>query len=111
MQDAQQSAQFGRPKRGQPDAGPHPVDRHVGERLRLRRTMLGLSQMSLAHSLELSFQQIHKYERGRNRLSASALFAVASALEVPVSFFFDDMPPDVAKTAPPPIPAEIEGRR
>lgn len=72
---------------GQPD----PVDVHVGSRLRERRLMLGISQTSLGDSLGLTFQQIQKYERGANRVSASMLFRAAEALNVPVSYFFDGL--------------------
>ena len=68
---------------------PHPIDVHVGGRVRLRRVHLGLSQAKLAAALGLTFQQIQKYERGVNRISASKLFELAQLLEVPVSFFFD----------------------
>ena len=67
---------------------PHPVDRHVGQRLRIRRRALGMSQMALASRLGVSFQQVQKYERGTNRLSASTLHAAAVALETPVAGFF-----------------------
>ena len=66
------------------------IDVHVGGRLRLRRALLGMSQEYLAEKLELSFQQVQKYERGINRISASRLFAIAEILDVPISFFFDD---------------------
>jgi transcriptional regulator with XRE-family HTH domain len=69
--------------------GPHPVDVHVGARLRLRRVYLGFSQARLAGVLGLTFQQIQKYERGVNRISASKLFELAVLLDVPVGFFFD----------------------
>lgn len=75
---------------------PHPVDRHVGSRLRLRRTLMGISQEKLGGALGLTFQQVQKYERGANRISASKLFEVARALDVPVSFFFQDMAQDVS---------------
>lgn len=70
---------------------PHPVDLHVGNRLRLRRTMLGLSQEKLGNALGLTFQQIQKYERGANRISASKLHEVAKILDVPISFFFEHL--------------------
>lgn len=76
--------------------GPRPVDVHVGKRVRLRRQLLGMSQQQLADSLDLTFQQIQKYESGANRLSAGRLYALATILDVPISFFFDDMPNDVA---------------
>lgn len=75
---------------------PNPVDVHVGSRLRLRRTLLGMSQEKLGEVLGLTFQQIQKYERGANRVSASRMYDLSRALGVPVSFFFDAMPDDVA---------------
>jgi transcriptional regulator with XRE-family HTH domain len=71
---------------------PNPVDVHVGWRLKLRRTLLGMSQERLGEMLGLTFQQIQKYERGVNRVGASRLYQIAQILDVPVSFFFDDMP-------------------
>jgi transcriptional regulator with XRE-family HTH domain len=71
---------------------PNPVDVHVGWRLKLRRTLLGMSQEKLGEMLGLTFQQIQKYERGVNRIGASRLYQIAQILDVPVSFFFDDMP-------------------
>jgi len=70
---------------------PNPVDIHVGGRVRLRRTLLGLSQERLADALGLTFQQVQKYERGANRIGASRLHQLARILEVPVSFFFEEM--------------------
>jgi transcriptional regulator with XRE-family HTH domain len=70
------------------------IDAHVGRRLRLRRNLLGLSQEKLAESIGLTFQQVQKYERGVNRVSASKLFYISQALHVPVSFFFEDMSAD-----------------
>lgn len=70
---------------------PDPVDVHVGARLRLRRNLLGISQEQLGKSSGLTFQQIQKYERGMNRMGASRLFQFAKLLEVPVSYFFDDV--------------------
>lgn len=71
---------------------PNPIDVHVGSRIRFRRNMLGLSQEKLGESLGITFQQIQKYEKGTNRVGASRLQAIASILDVPVSFFFDDAP-------------------
>ncbi|MDE7547567.1 helix-turn-helix transcriptional regulator [Acetobacter fabarum] len=68
------------------------IDAHVGKRIRLRRTLLGLSQEKLGEALGVTFQQIQKYERGTNRVGASRLYDIATALDVPISFFFDDMP-------------------
>ena len=72
--------------------GPNPVDVHVGSRVRLRRTLLGMSQEKLGEALGLTFQQVQKYERGVNRIGASRLFHLSQILDVPVSFFFDEMP-------------------
>lgn len=69
----------------------HPIDAHVGSRVRLRRTLLGLSQQKLGSSLGLTFQQIQKYERGTNRIGASRLFELSKILNVPMSFFFEDI--------------------
>ena len=70
---------------------PNPVDLHVGGRVRMRRKLLGVSQEHLADSLGLTFQQVQKYERGANRVSASKLYEIARTLQVPVSFFFDGL--------------------
>ena len=75
---------------------PSPVDMHVGARVRLRRTLLGMSQEKLGTAVGLTFQQIQKYERGANRIGASRLFDMARALDVPVQFFFDEMPVESA---------------
>ena len=71
---------------------PHPVDIHVGGRVRLRRTLLGISQQKLAAGLKLTFQQVQKYEKGSNRMGSSRLWQASQILDVPISFFFDDMP-------------------
>jgi transcriptional regulator with XRE-family HTH domain len=71
---------------------PSPIDVHVGTRIRLRRTLLGMSQERLGEALGLTFQQVQKYERGVNRVGASRLFDLSRVLDVPISFFFDDMP-------------------
>ena len=73
---------------------PHPVDVHVGARLRLRRVGLGMSQDALARALGVSFQQVQKYEHGTNRLSASRLFLAARALRTRVAWFFEELPQD-----------------
>src|SRR5437773_10885658 len=72
---------------------PNPIDVHVGSRVRLRRNMLGLSQEKLGEAIGLTFQQVQKYERGANRIGASRLHDLSRVLDVPVSFFFDDMDP------------------
>src|SRR3979411_1138136 len=69
-----------------------PIDVHVGARIRLRRTLMGMSQERLGEALGLTFQQVQKYERGVNRVGASRLFDLSRVLDVPISFFFDDMP-------------------
>jgi transcriptional regulator with XRE-family HTH domain len=78
---------------------PNPIDIHVGSRIRLRRTMLGMSQEKLGESLGITFQQVQKYEKGTNRVGASRLQNIASILNVPVSFFFEDAPDDSAASA------------
>ncbi|WP_336080434.1 helix-turn-helix domain-containing protein [Thalassospira sp. CH_XMU1448-2] len=83
--------------RGRTASGkPNPVDIHVGARVRLRRTLLGMSQEKLGEAIGLTFQQVQKYERGANRVGASRLYDLSRVLEVPVSFFFDDMPEEVS---------------
>jgi transcriptional regulator with XRE-family HTH domain len=71
---------------------PNPIDIHVGSRVRLRRTMLGMSQEKLGENLGITFQQIQKYEKGTNRVGASRLQQIARVLSTPVSFFFEDAP-------------------
>ena len=70
---------------------PNPVDRYVGSRVRMRRIMLGMSQEKLGEALGLTFQQVQKYEKGTNRVSASRLFHVAQVLGVPVQYFYEDL--------------------
>lgn len=77
-----------------------PVDTHVGSRIRLRRRLLGLSQTKLGETVGLTFQQIQKYENGANRVGASRIYQLATALNVPVSFFFDAMPPELIPEFP-----------
>jgi transcriptional regulator with XRE-family HTH domain len=79
---------------------PNPIDVHVGSRVRLRRNMLGLSQEKLGEAIGLTFQQVQKYERGANRIGASRLHDLSRVLDVPVSFFFDDMDPVRAPAIP-----------
>lgn len=71
---------------------PDPIDVHVGSRLRMRRTFLGMSQGKLGDALNISFQQIQKYEQAGNRISASRLFKLSNYLDVPVVYFFEDLP-------------------
>ena len=83
-----------------PSGKPNPIDVHVGARVRLRRTLLGMSQEKLGEAIGLTFQQVQKYERGANRIGASRLFDLSRVLDVPVSFFFDDMSEDVQQQSP-----------
>jgi len=70
---------------------PHPVDVHVGKRIRHRRWLVGMTQQQLAESVGIKFQQIQKYETGANRVSASRLWDIAASLDVDVSFFFEGL--------------------
>ncbi len=79
---------------------PSPVDVHVGARLRVRRTLLGMSQTTLGDAIGLTFQQMQKYERGTNRISSSRLYDLSRVLDVPIAYFFDDMSSEVAATSP-----------
>lgn len=83
--------EFGGDKEGRQS----PIDAHVGARIRMRRTLLGMSQERLGEALGLTFQQVQKYERGTNRVGASRLFDLSRILDVPISYFFDDMPEHV----------------
>ncbi|ESQ88134.1 Cro/Cl family transcriptional regulator [Asticcacaulis sp. AC460] len=79
------------PSTSSPDTEPHPVDVHVGQRVRLRRKALGVSQQGLAARLGVSFQQLQKYERGVNRISASKLYEISKALGVPIDYCFEGL--------------------
>ncbi|HWN49808.1 MAG TPA: helix-turn-helix transcriptional regulator [Xanthobacteraceae bacterium] len=88
---------------------PNPIDKHVGSRVRMRRMMLGMSQEKLGDALELTFQQVQKYEKGTNRIGASRLQQISQILQVPVAFFFEGAPhlvggilPEGAEGAPSP---------
>ncbi|MFC3118744.1 helix-turn-helix domain-containing protein [Jhaorihella thermophila] len=89
---------------------PHPVDVHVGKRVRHRRWLIGMTQQQLAEKVGIKFQQIQKYETGANRISASRLWDIAEALDVPVSFFFEGLEeaskPEADKPA---VPADLMG--
>lgn len=91
------------------------MDVHVGSRVRLRRTTLGLSQEKLGDAIGLTFQQVQKYERGTNRIGASRLFELSKVLDVPVGFFFEEIDPGafgapaVAGMSEPPAPTFAEG--
>ena len=73
---------------------PHPVDMHVGKRIRHRRWLVGMTQQQLAEKVGIKFQQIQKYETGANRVSASRLWDIAAALDVEISFFFEGLDSD-----------------
>ena len=96
----------GRRVRGE---GPHPVDIHVGSRIRMRRTLLGLSQEKLGDALGLTFQQVQKYERGANRVGSSRLYEISRILDVPISFFFDEMSGDVSNAGTVAAVEPVEG--
>ena len=87
----------------------HPVDVHVGKRIRHRRWMVGMTQQQLAEKVGIKFQQIQKYETGMNRVSASRLWDISESLSVPVSFFFDGISESdaVEKQAGSAIPGDI----
>jgi transcriptional regulator with XRE-family HTH domain len=76
------------------------IDMHVGKRLRLRRTLLGMSQEQLGTELNITFQQVQKYERAANRISASRLWDMSQILDVPISYFFDDMSETTMQSSP-----------
>jgi transcriptional regulator with XRE-family HTH domain len=83
-----------------PRNGPDPIDKHVGQRLRLNRMKLGLSQTTLADALGLSFQQVQKYEKGANRIGAGRLQHIAQILKMPVQSFFEGLPEHGQRRAP-----------
>jgi transcriptional regulator with XRE-family HTH domain len=86
---------------------PNPIDVHVGNRLRARRTLMGLSQTRLAEAMGLTFQQVQKYERGTNRVSSSRLFDLSRILDVPIKFFFDEMGAGIEAQSP----GQLQGAR
>ncbi len=85
-----------KPLYGRGTGRPHPVDVHVGARVRQRRVLLGMNQTKLGDALGMSFQQVQKYERGTNRIGSSRLFKLSQVLDVSIEYFFDDMSPVVA---------------
>lgn len=78
-------------KSDEPESGPNPIDRHVGLRIRMRRKELGISQERLAESIGLTFQQVQKYERAANRVSASKLWEMSRALATSISYFYEGL--------------------
>jgi transcriptional regulator with XRE-family HTH domain len=85
----------------------HPVDVHVGKRVRHRRWMVGMTQQQLAERVGIKFQQIQKYETGMNRVSASRLWDISAALDVPVSFFFEGLGDGANEAQPGSLPGDI----
>ena len=79
---------------------PNPIDVHVGTRVRLRRTLLGMSQEKLGEAIGLTFQQVQKYERGANRVGSSRLYDLSRVLDVSIAYFFDEMPNTVQDKSP-----------
>jgi transcriptional regulator with XRE-family HTH domain len=90
------------------DIGTRRIDQHVGERIRARRTELGLTQEQLAEALNVSYQQVQKYETGANRISAGRIFELARKLRVDVGYFFEGLPLDAPAE---PVPLEHGGRQ
>jgi transcriptional regulator with XRE-family HTH domain len=86
---------------------PNPIDKHVGSRVRMRRMMLNMSQEKLGDALDLTFQQVQKYEKGTNRIGASRLQQISQILQVPVSFFFEGAPDGGGDFGEAPSPAYI----
>lgn len=85
-----------RKSKGSPDS----VDVHVGQRLRVRRSLLGLSQEKLAEAVGLTFQQVQKYERGLNRISAGRLYQFSKILDIPVSYFYEQLGTNTSQAGP-----------
>ncbi len=92
--------------RGRGAGRPNAVDVHVGRRVRQRRTLMGFSQERLGEAIGLTFQQVQKYERGSNRISASRLYDLSQVLDTDMNFFFADMPEEVAARSPSRVLAE-----
>ncbi|MEM9436272.1 MAG: helix-turn-helix transcriptional regulator [Pseudomonadota bacterium] len=87
----------------------HPVDVHVGKRIRHRRWMVGMTQQQLAETVGIKFQQIQKYETGMNRVSASRLWDIAETLDVPVSFFFAGLEGTDDPSGAEPMEPDVQG--
>ena len=83
-----------------PDGAPNPIDVYVGQRIRTRRLLLGMSQEKFAALMGVSFQQIQKYEKGNNRIGASRLWDISKLLKTDLNFFFEDMPQEIADRSP-----------
>ena len=89
------------------DFGPDPIDQYVGSRVRARRVGLRMSQTNLGQTIDVTFQQVQKYENGTNRISASNLYKIAKALAVDVSYFFDGIPESLADQIAAPNSADL----
>jgi len=88
----------------------HPVDLHVGKRIRQRRWLVGMTQQQLAEQVGIKFQQIQKYETGANRVSASRLWDISEAMDVSVNFFFEGIEHEVAAAGSSgSVPADLMG--
>ena len=88
----------------------HPVDLHVGKRIRQRRWLVGMTQQQLAEQVGIKFQQVQKYETGANRVSASRLWDISEAMDVPVNFFFEGIENEVtAARSKDSVPADLMG--
>ncbi len=88
----------------------HPVDVHVGRRIRHRRWLVGMTQQQLAQHVGIKFQQVQKYETGANRVSASRLWDISETLEVPISFFFEGLEREQAQqSATDSVPQDLMG--
>lgn len=90
------------------DNEPNPIDVHVGKRIRLRRTILHITQQQMAEMLGLTFQQVQKYEKGMNRVGASRLWDISKVLDVPMGFFFEDIDKEVAQKSPMMLNSKME---
>ena len=86
--------------RGRLDGEPNPVDVHVGNRVRMYRTLKGMSQEKLAEELGLTFQQVQKYEKGMNRIGASRLWDISQVLETPIALFYDGITSETESLSP-----------
>lgn len=86
--------------RGRVDGAPNPIDVHVGNRVRLRRTLLGMSQDELGKALSLTFQQVQKYECGMNRIGASRLWDISQVLNTPIEYFYEGIGEEAEKFSP-----------
>ncbi len=89
---------------GTGSGGPDLIDIHVGKRIKLRRTLLHISQEQLAGDIGVTFQQVQKYESGHNRVSASRLFDISRVLNCPIAYFFEDIRPETMGDRTTPAP-------